>query len=79
MRRFFSAFRTIRVRLTILFVLLFAITLLIFSTLLYNSLIEVQQREFDLALLNHAVDISNSLDFDYFGDYYFGWFGCYFG
>jgi signal transduction histidine kinase len=67
MKRLFTVFRTIQVRLTLLFVLLFAVTLFIFSSLLYNTVTEVQQREFDLALLNHAVDIGNSLDFDFFG------------
>ncbi|HEX4925886.1 MAG TPA: ATP-binding protein [Bdellovibrionales bacterium] len=58
---------SIRVRLTILFVGIFTVTLLIFSSLLYNAFSETQQREFDVALYNHAVDIANSLDFDLFG------------
>ncbi|MEQ1876130.1 MAG: ATP-binding protein [Bdellovibrionia bacterium] len=58
---------SIRLRLTLLFVTLFTIGLLIFSSLLYNAFSETQQREFDVALYNHAVDIANSLDFDLFG------------
>jgi signal transduction histidine kinase len=58
---------SIRLRLTLLFVTLFSIGLLIFSSLLYNAFSETQQREFDVALYNHAVDIANSLDFDLFG------------
>ena len=60
-------FRTIRVRMTLLFVTVFTILLLIFSSFLYNAFKESSQNEFDGALYNHAVDVANSLDFDVFG------------
>lgn len=51
-----------------LFVAILTVTLLFFSTLLYQMFVKAQQREFDADLINYAVDISNAIDFDLFGD-----------
>src|SRR3954471_13127217 len=64
----FFQFRTIRFRLTMLFVAILTLTLLFFSTLLYRVFVKAQQHEFDADLLNYAVDISNAINFDLFSD-----------
>lgn len=58
----------IKTRLTLLFVFIFVAVLLIFSGLLYREWVLEHQKEFDITLYNYAVDISESLDVDRFGD-----------
>jgi signal transduction histidine kinase len=58
----------VRLRLTAIFALLFGATLIAFSILLYRVFTLSQQREFDAALFNHAIDVSQSIEVDLFGD-----------
>ncbi|MBY0472521.1 HAMP domain-containing histidine kinase [bacterium] len=58
----------LRFQLTLLFASIFGTTLIAFSVLLYQVFIQTHQREFDAALHNHAVDVSESLNVDWFGD-----------
>ena len=60
-------YRSIRFRLTSLFVGIFGTTLIVFCSLLYSAFIRNQQNEFDAALFNHVVDISKNLNLDFFG------------
>jgi signal transduction histidine kinase len=60
--REFPTSLSIRVRLTLLFSLVLAGSLVFFSFLLYDSFKTSHGREFDVALFNHAVDISEDLD-----------------
>src|SRR4051812_35912333 len=57
----------IRSRLVMLFLLFSGSTLIGFSFFLYLSVVRNHQREFDVALLNHTVDLAYSLDIDLFG------------
>ncbi len=59
---------SIRVRLTMLFVLLFGTTIIAFSTIFYNVFMESHQREFDTALYNYAVDVLESITLNSSGD-----------
>lgn len=59
--------RGIRFRLTGLFVSVLAATLIIFSSVVYSVSIHNQESEFDIALYNHAVDISQSVEISIFG------------
>ena len=62
---------SIRSRLTALFVTILAITLLVFCSILFEVFVRNHEREFDIALYNHAVDISNSINVDFYGDFVF--------
>ena len=57
----------IRIRLVMLFLLFSGSTLIGFSYFLFQSVVQNHQREFDVALLNHTVDLAYSLDIDLFG------------
>jgi len=52
---------SIRTRLTLLFVTIFGSTLILFGILTYNLLATSLQKEFDDALYNYAVDVSESV------------------
>jgi signal transduction histidine kinase len=52
---------SIRIRLTLLFVSIFGSTLIIFGVLTFNLLSNSLEKEFDDALYNYAVDISESV------------------
>ncbi|MGZ5279626.1 MAG: HAMP domain-containing sensor histidine kinase [Pseudobdellovibrionaceae bacterium] len=52
---------SIRTRLTLLFVTIFGSTLILFGILTYNVLASSLQKEFDDALYNYAVDVSESV------------------
>jgi len=67
-RRFFFS---IRVRLTVLYLGLLAVTLAIFCTVLFQLFVRNHQQEFDYALYNHAVDVAQSITVDFFGDFVF--------
>ena len=60
--------RSIRSRLTLLFVSILGFTLVVFSVVLYNFFDTVQRREFDSALYNHAVDLAEGVRVNYFGE-----------
>lgn len=59
---------SIRTRLTLLFVLIFGSTLIVFGVLTYDFLSNSLQKEFDDALYNYAVDISESVTLNPSGD-----------
>lgn len=67
LRRFFSSFN-IRLRLALIFVLIFGTTTILFNTFLFVSMIQTLQQDFDDALFNYAVDISGSIDIGVKGD-----------
>ena len=58
----------IRFRLTVLFVIIFGITLVAFSAFLYRTFKKNTLYEFDAALYNHAIDVSQAVTVDFFGD-----------
>ncbi|MGZ3695022.1 MAG: HAMP domain-containing sensor histidine kinase [Bdellovibrionota bacterium] len=62
---------SLRVRLTALYIGLLALTLAVFSSVLYQVFVRNHQQEFDFALYNHAVDVSRSITVDFFGDLVF--------
>ncbi len=64
----FSRFRSIRTRLTALFVAIFGTTLVAYCSLLYYSFRNTHQAEFDATLFNHTVDVAQAIDFNLFGD-----------
>ncbi|MBC7741907.1 MAG: HAMP domain-containing protein [Bdellovibrionaceae bacterium] len=53
---------SLRTRLTVLFVLIFGTTTILFSGFLYYSLNDSLQQDFDNALYNYAVDVSRNID-----------------
>lgn len=59
---------SLKLRLTILFVLIFAGSLAVFSVLIYNERKENKILEFDASLYNYAIDIAESLDIDSYGE-----------
>ncbi|HEY8280758.1 MAG TPA: ATP-binding protein [Bdellovibrionota bacterium] len=61
-------FKSIRARLTGLYLALLAITLSVFCAILYQVFVRNHQQEFDYALYNHAVDVSESISIDLYGD-----------
>ena len=62
---------SLRMRLTALYLALLALTLTIFCTILYQVFVRNHQQEFDFALYNHAVDVSQSINVELFGDLVF--------
>jgi signal transduction histidine kinase len=58
----------IRVRLTALFVAIFGITLVVFSIIVYRVFTQNLQNEFDADLFNHALDVSQGIEVDVFGN-----------
>ena len=61
-------YRSIRFRLAALFVGIFGITLILFSTLIYTVFINSREHEFDAALYNRALDVADGINVDFFGD-----------
>jgi hypothetical protein len=59
--------RGIRFRLTAWFVGIFGSVLVAFSILLYSAFVQTHEAEFDADLFNHAIDVSDAVDFDLFG------------
>lgn len=59
---------SIRWRLTIIFVAVFGTTLVLFSVFVFKFLSTTLQREFDDALYNYAVDVSETVTLDASGD-----------
>ena len=60
-------FGSIRTRLTALFVAIFGLTLIFFCSVFYVYFTRINQNNFDLALFNHAVDVDETVNFDFFG------------
>ncbi len=58
----------IRLRLALLFVLIFGVTTVVFNTFVFISMIQTLQQDFDDALFNYSVDISASIDIGVKGD-----------
>lgn len=65
-------FRSIRVRLAALFVTIFGSVLIAFSAVLYNTFVQTELNELDVALYNHAVDVSANVNINLFGELYIG-------
>lgn len=59
---------SLRVRLTLLYVLLFGVTTAIFNGVLFAFTMETLQQDFDDALYNYAVDVSSTIDIGPKGD-----------
>jgi signal transduction histidine kinase len=59
--------KSIRARLTGLYLALLAVTLTIFCTILFQVFVRNHEQEFDYALYNHAVDVAQSITFDFEG------------
>ncbi len=59
--------RSIRFRLTALFVVILGVTLIAFSITLYGAFVRTHRAEFDAALYNHAVDVADSIQVNVFG------------
>ncbi len=62
------SYRSIRFRLAAIFVGIFGTTLVLFSVLLFQIFVQTHQQDFDAALYNHAVDVAQAVDVDFFGD-----------
>jgi len=60
--------RSIRFRLTTLFLVIFGTTLIVLSTIGYRFFSHTQQRDFDAALFNHVVDVGSTVDINFFGE-----------
>lgn len=65
---FFLKKVSLKLRLTILFGLVFTGMLSIFCYLLYTQFSKLQMSEFDTSLYNYTVDVAESLDVDKYGD-----------
>lgn len=59
---------SIRLRLSLLFVIIFGAVTVIFNMVLFNVMINTLQQDFDDALFNYAVDISESVEIGVKGD-----------
>lgn len=59
--------RSVRFRLTVLFVLIFGSTLIGLSIAGYQFFVRNQQFDFDTALFNRAVDVASAINLDMFG------------
>lgn len=66
-----SSLTSLRARLTALYVALLAATLLIFCAILYQVFVSNHEREFDNALHNYAVDVSQTISVDMYGNIVF--------
>src|SRR4051812_35278569 len=58
----------LRYRLAGAYTFIFGATLVIFSVLLFREFVQTHQREFDAALYNHTVDVSEAVNVDLFAD-----------
>ncbi|WP_415063580.1 sensor histidine kinase [Bdellovibrio sp.] len=64
---FFSSF-SIRLRLSLIFVLIFGATTIFFNMFLYKMMIDTLQQDFDDALFNYSVDVSEGIEIGVKGD-----------
>lgn len=58
----------IRLRLTLIFVVIFGTTTILFNTFLFLFMIQTLQKDFDDALFNYSVDVSQSIEIGTKGD-----------
>lgn len=59
---------SIRLRLSLLFVIIFGATTVVFNMFLFKAMIDTLQQDFDDALFNYAVDISEGVEIGVKGD-----------
>ena len=52
----------VKLRLTLIFVLIFGLSTLVFNALSFISVLKLLQKDFDTALYNYAVDVSNVIE-----------------
>lgn len=64
---FFSSF-SIRLRLSLIFVLIFGATTIFFNMFLFKVMIDTLQQDFDDALFNYSVDVSEGIEIGVKGD-----------
>lgn len=64
---FFSSF-SIRLRLSLIFVLIFGATTIFFNMFLFKMMIDTLQQDFDDALFNYSVDVSEGIEIGVKGD-----------
>ncbi|MEK2646046.1 sensor histidine kinase [Bdellovibrio sp. BCCA] len=64
---FFSSF-SIRLRLSLIFVLIFGATTIFFNMFLFKAMIDTLQQDFDDALFNYSVDVSEGIEIGVKGD-----------
>lgn len=60
--------KSIRARLTALFVLIFGLTLITLGTIGYRYFSKTQQLDFDTALFNHVVDVASTVSVNFVGE-----------
>ncbi|WP_374030034.1 sensor histidine kinase [Bdellovibrio bacteriovorus] len=65
--KFFSGF-SIRLRLSLIFVLIFGATTIFFNMFLFQMMIDTLQQDFDDALFNYSVDVSEGIEIGIKGD-----------
>lgn len=59
---------SIRLRLTLIFVVIFGTTTIVFNALIFLFMIQTLQQDFDDALFNYSVDVSQSIEIGVKGD-----------
>lgn len=59
---------SIRLRLSLIFVLIFGVTTVLFNAFVFNIMIGTLQQDFDDALFNYAVDVSDGIEIGIKGD-----------
>lgn len=64
----FFSHLSIRLRLSLLFVLIFGTTTIAFNVFLFQSMIDTFQKDFDDALFNYSVDVSEGIEIGIKGD-----------
>ncbi|MNK12024.1 Signal transduction histidine-protein kinase BaeS [compost metagenome] len=62
------SFLSIRLRLSLIFVLIFGLTTVFFNAFLFKVMIDTLQQDFDDALFNYAVDVSDGVEIGVKGD-----------
>jgi signal transduction histidine kinase len=65
--KFITGF-SIRLRLAIIFVFIFGATTIVFNAFLFKAMIDTLQQDFDDALFNYAVDVSEGIELGVKGD-----------
>lgn len=65
--KFFSGF-SIRLRLSLIFVAIFGVTTILFNMFIFKMMIDNLQQDFDDALFNYAVDVSEGVEIGVKGD-----------
>ncbi|MGZ3745009.1 MAG: sensor histidine kinase, partial [Pseudobdellovibrionaceae bacterium] len=70
LKKILNPFRktSLRLRLTLIFVAIFGTSTIIFNAFLFLFMIQTLQQDFDDALFNYAVDVSQSIEIGIKGD-----------